>query len=227
MGAGAGRQVRDMTGDGKVMKRRLRDGRGEFPVDCPIEDSTVRVHFRCATAPGQPPPPPLPPRVCLLCVNALQTSPPIPSGPSRGHAPAQVKHALINRIAITVGLGAAGGDGCHTASPGEYAGCRGKLSRRVMEAESGRQLLDTRGDGGAAPPLEFQTGQLTASPHPSPRLAGRPRSAAARPLCCWRSACLAWDRAEYAARQRDGSRRSCWASGKRRLPSHSTPACGS
>lgn len=39
-------QVRDMTGDGKVVKRRIRDGRGEFPVDCPVEDSTVRVHYR-------------------------------------------------------------------------------------------------------------------------------------------------------------------------------------
>lgn len=40
-------QVRDMTGDGAVVKRRIRDGRGEFPVDCPIEDSSVRVHYRC------------------------------------------------------------------------------------------------------------------------------------------------------------------------------------
>ena len=39
-------QVRDMTGDGSVVKRRIKDGRGEFPVDCPIEDSSVRVHYR-------------------------------------------------------------------------------------------------------------------------------------------------------------------------------------
>lgn len=39
-------QVRDMTGDGSVIKRRIKDGRGEFPVDCPIEDSSVRVHYR-------------------------------------------------------------------------------------------------------------------------------------------------------------------------------------
>lgn len=43
-------QVRDITGDGKVVKRRIRDGRGEFPVDCPIEDSAVRVHFRVMDA---------------------------------------------------------------------------------------------------------------------------------------------------------------------------------
>lgn len=45
-------QVRDMTGDGKVMKRRLKDGRGEFPVDCPIEDSTVRVQYRQVRLPS-------------------------------------------------------------------------------------------------------------------------------------------------------------------------------
>lgn len=36
-----------MAGDGKVVKRRIKDGRGEFPIDCPIEDSSVRVHYRC------------------------------------------------------------------------------------------------------------------------------------------------------------------------------------
>ena len=39
-------QVRDMTGTGEVTKRRVREGRGEFPVDCPLEDCAVRVHFR-------------------------------------------------------------------------------------------------------------------------------------------------------------------------------------
>ena len=47
----SGWQVRDMTGDGGVIKRRVRDGRGEFPVDCPIDDSAVRVHYRCAAIP--------------------------------------------------------------------------------------------------------------------------------------------------------------------------------
>jgi hypothetical protein len=35
-----------MTGDGGVVKRTVRKGRGEFPVDCPLEDSRVRVHLR-------------------------------------------------------------------------------------------------------------------------------------------------------------------------------------
>lgn len=35
-----------MTGTGEVTKRRVREGRGEFPVDCPLEDCAVRVHFR-------------------------------------------------------------------------------------------------------------------------------------------------------------------------------------
>lgn len=39
-------QVRDLTGDGHVTKRRVRDGVGEFPVDCPIEDACVKVHYR-------------------------------------------------------------------------------------------------------------------------------------------------------------------------------------
>ena len=42
----AGPQVRDMTGTGEVTKRRVREGRGEFPVDCPLDDCAVRVHFR-------------------------------------------------------------------------------------------------------------------------------------------------------------------------------------
>ncbi|KAL4447985.1 hypothetical protein ABPG75_005204 [Micractinium tetrahymenae] len=39
-------QVRDMAGDGQVMKRIVRKGEGEFPMDCPLEDSRVRVHYR-------------------------------------------------------------------------------------------------------------------------------------------------------------------------------------
>ncbi|KAJ9190123.1 hypothetical protein P3X46_001353 [Hevea brasiliensis] len=39
-------QVRDMLGDGRLMKRRLRDGRGEFPMDCPLHDSLLRVHYK-------------------------------------------------------------------------------------------------------------------------------------------------------------------------------------
>ncbi|KAI8469652.1 MAG: hypothetical protein J3K34DRAFT_512676 [Monoraphidium minutum] len=39
-------QVRDMAGDGGVLKRRVRPGQGEFPVDCPLHDTTVRIHYR-------------------------------------------------------------------------------------------------------------------------------------------------------------------------------------
>lgn len=34
-----------MTGTGEVMKRRVRDGQGDFPVDCPLEDCNVRIHY--------------------------------------------------------------------------------------------------------------------------------------------------------------------------------------
>ncbi|CAA7389808.1 unnamed protein product [Spirodela intermedia] len=39
-------QVRDMLGDGRLIKRRIVDGRGEFPMDCPIHDSLLRVHYK-------------------------------------------------------------------------------------------------------------------------------------------------------------------------------------
>ena len=35
-----------MTGDGQVVKRIVRKGRGEFPVDCPLDDSRVSLHYR-------------------------------------------------------------------------------------------------------------------------------------------------------------------------------------
>eukprot|EP00198_Chlamydomonas_reinhardtii_P000593 XP_001689928.1 peptidyl-prolyl cis-trans isomerase, FKBP-type [Chlamydomonas reinhardtii] len=34
-------QVRDMTGTGEVTKKRLREGTGDFPIDCPLNDTTV------------------------------------------------------------------------------------------------------------------------------------------------------------------------------------------
>ncbi|CAL5389750.1 unnamed protein product [Camellia sinensis] len=39
-------QVRDMLGDGRLIKRRIRDGRGEFPMDCPLHDSLLCVHYK-------------------------------------------------------------------------------------------------------------------------------------------------------------------------------------
>lgn len=39
-------QVRDMLGDGRLIKRRLRDGKGEFPMDCPLQDSLLLVHYK-------------------------------------------------------------------------------------------------------------------------------------------------------------------------------------
>ncbi|KAG8637865.1 hypothetical protein MANES_15G172300v8 [Manihot esculenta] len=39
-------QVRDMLGDGRLIKRRLHDGKGEFPMDCPLHDSLLRVHYK-------------------------------------------------------------------------------------------------------------------------------------------------------------------------------------
>ncbi|KAJ4704555.1 Peptidylprolyl isomerase [Melia azedarach] len=39
-------QVRDMLGDGRLIKRRLQDGKGEFPMDCPLQDSLLRVHYK-------------------------------------------------------------------------------------------------------------------------------------------------------------------------------------
>ncbi|KAK4800922.1 hypothetical protein SAY86_021409 [Trapa natans] len=39
-------QVRDMLGDGRLIKRRIRDGKGEFPMDCPLHDSQLQVHYK-------------------------------------------------------------------------------------------------------------------------------------------------------------------------------------
>lgn len=50
-------QVRDLTGTGQAIKRRLREGRGEFPLDCPLEDTTVRIHMRARQAAAAAVPP--------------------------------------------------------------------------------------------------------------------------------------------------------------------------
>ncbi|ESW17565.1 hypothetical protein PHAVU_007G249700 [Phaseolus vulgaris] len=39
-------QVRDMLGDGCLIKRRIHDGKGDFPMDCPLHDSLLRVHYK-------------------------------------------------------------------------------------------------------------------------------------------------------------------------------------
>lgn len=39
-------QVRDMVGDGRLIKRRIRDGKGEFPMDCPLQDSLLCIHYK-------------------------------------------------------------------------------------------------------------------------------------------------------------------------------------
>jgi FKBP-type peptidyl-prolyl cis-trans isomerase len=41
-------QVRDMYGDGSLVKRRTRVGTGDFPVDCPLHDCTVRIQLTTA-----------------------------------------------------------------------------------------------------------------------------------------------------------------------------------
>lgn len=43
-------QVRDLIGQGEVTKRRVKDGRGEFPMDCPLEDNRVQVHYTARLA---------------------------------------------------------------------------------------------------------------------------------------------------------------------------------
>jgi hypothetical protein len=50
-------QVRDVTGDGAVLKRRLQEGQGEFPVDCPLHDTSVRLHYRARSLAGGVPGP--------------------------------------------------------------------------------------------------------------------------------------------------------------------------
>ncbi|KAI4331674.1 hypothetical protein MLD38_029837 [Melastoma candidum] len=39
-------QVRDMLRDGRLIKCRICDGQGDFPMDCPLHDSRLRVHYK-------------------------------------------------------------------------------------------------------------------------------------------------------------------------------------
>lgn len=43
-------QVRDLTGDGGATKCTLRKGRGDFPADCPLEDTTLQARIRVRRA---------------------------------------------------------------------------------------------------------------------------------------------------------------------------------
>jgi len=43
-------QVRDLTGDGGAVKRILKKGRGDFPADCPLEDTKVTAKIRVRPA---------------------------------------------------------------------------------------------------------------------------------------------------------------------------------
>lgn len=47
-------QVRDIRGDGSVLKQRLARGQGEFPMDCPLHDCPVTLACRTWTAPQDP-----------------------------------------------------------------------------------------------------------------------------------------------------------------------------
>ena len=49
--------MRDVTADGGVLKRRLQEGQGEFPVDCPLHDTSVRLHYRVRSLAGPSPGP--------------------------------------------------------------------------------------------------------------------------------------------------------------------------
>ena len=44
--------MRDVTGTGEVMKWRLREGQGEFPLDCPLHDTSVQLHYRVRAVRG-------------------------------------------------------------------------------------------------------------------------------------------------------------------------------
>eukprot|EP01025_Chloroclados_australasicus_P055402 TRINITY_DN6700_c0_g1_i1.p1 TRINITY_DN6700_c0_g1~~TRINITY_DN6700_c0_g1_i1.p1 ORF type:complete len:394 (-),score=46.33 TRINITY_DN6700_c0_g1_i1:200-1381(-) len=40
-------EVRNMTGDGGVLKRRVKEGKGEFPIDAPLRDCKITCHVKC------------------------------------------------------------------------------------------------------------------------------------------------------------------------------------
>ncbi|KAK1283911.1 Protein FIZZY-RELATED 2 [Acorus calamus] len=39
-------EVRDMLGHGRLIKRQIVDGKGDFPMDCLLHDSLLRVHYK-------------------------------------------------------------------------------------------------------------------------------------------------------------------------------------
>ncbi|CAG9467679.1 unnamed protein product [Pedinophyceae sp. YPF-701] len=45
-GLHAVKQVRDVFGDGSIVKEKLREGEGDFPMDAPVEDCPARIRYR-------------------------------------------------------------------------------------------------------------------------------------------------------------------------------------
>lgn len=108
-----------MTGDGSVTKKRLREGHGEFPVDCPLHDTTVRLHYRVRSLAGGRPGPWL--------FDSLQSS----SGP-----PADSEWGAAASAACAAVAAAAAGEGGDVATAGAAAAGDGVLSG-VIEADTG------------------------------------------------------------------------------------------
>lgn len=46
-------QVRDLLGDGTTFKRRVKEGEGEFPADCPMHDCDIKCHYVARTIPDR------------------------------------------------------------------------------------------------------------------------------------------------------------------------------
>jgi hypothetical protein len=45
--------VRDLLGDGTTFKRRVKEGEGEFPADCPMHDCDIKCHYVARTIPDR------------------------------------------------------------------------------------------------------------------------------------------------------------------------------
>lgn len=45
--------MRDLLGDGSTFKRRVKEGEGEFPADCPMHDCDIVCHYVARTIPDR------------------------------------------------------------------------------------------------------------------------------------------------------------------------------
>eukprot|EP00882_Tetradesmus_deserticola_P024618 GHRQ01026918.1.p1 GENE.GHRQ01026918.1~~GHRQ01026918.1.p1 ORF type:complete len:172 (-),score=87.31 GHRQ01026918.1:139-654(-) len=122
-----------MTGDGSVTKKRLREGHGDFPVDCPLHDTTVRLHYRVRSLAGGSPGPWL--------YDSLQAS--------SSSSTAEVAWGAEASAACAAAAAAAGGASDEGSDEGSDAGEAGQASTAGAGADAAAAEGCVEADTGA------------------------------------------------------------------------------